>query len=123
MSATVKRGRQLVLAVIIANLVISLGVMSAFVVLRGTDRLHLQLFRLFLTIIIVVFLYRGVPAARALAVILYVIGAITTLSGDDASVMALGALYACMAGVLVFSPSVSMYFRQRAHVLSKSART
>ena len=110
LSMDVDRGRRYVLGCILCMLGTSVGVIVLYMAARGPDRLPIQLVRLGITVLISLFLYRGVPAARVLTVIGTSLGGVLALFSG---LLFLAVPYLGIAAVLVFSPSVSAYFNYR----------
>ena len=102
------------LAVIATLIGTSATIITTFLVLRGSERLPGQLMRLGLTSLICFFLYRGVSGARFLIVIFCGIGAVYAITSGELPLLALGGIYVFAGATLVFSPSVSAYFRFKA---------
>lgn len=120
MESQIAKGRRLVLAVIVASLSISGIVIIVTNMPRGSDELPSQTIRLFLTVVLCIFLYRGSNWARWVAGILLVFGAVTSMilgfgitSSTPAGllIVLMGLVYSASAVVLIFVPSVRAYFR------------
>ncbi|MEZ4222544.1 MAG: hypothetical protein R3B13_16510 [Polyangiaceae bacterium] len=105
------RGRVLVLAVIVALLGTSATIITMFVLSRGTERLAVRLVRFGLSCLLCFFLYRGASGARFLVVAFSGIAAFMSIVAGELPQLALGGIYVFTGATLVFSPSVSAYFR------------
>lgn len=112
-------GRRLVLAIIVASLAISVLVIVAFTVARGTALLPQQIVRFLLTVGLCVFLYRGANWARWVAVILFALGGVMSLVGASAPsstsmsgllLLLMGLVYAASALILLLVPTVRAHF-------------
>jgi len=123
MSSEIGGGRRIVLGVIVATLALSAVAIVAFNVLVGSERLHSQLFRFALTVLLSIFLYRRARWARWVAIALFAIAGVGALLGGvvllrssaaGLLLLATGAIYLASSGLLLFAPSVGSYFAGEA---------
>lgn len=74
------RGRRVVVAIIVSTLTLSASIIIAFLVIRGFERIVQQSVRFGLAVLLSVYLYRGAPAARWIAAVLFLIGGVMALN-------------------------------------------
>ena len=112
-------GQRIVIAVILAIVGLSLLTIVSFTSFRGTERLPQQIVRFLLTIALCYFLYRGANWARWVTVVLCGLGgpaavlsgvALLPLGFPGVLLIAMGLTYIVCAGILLFAPSVRVYF-------------
>ena len=109
MPRSVARGRVLVLVALGAIVGVSLIVIGVFVHHHGTGRLPAQLIRFALTVVLAVFVYRGRPWARWVAVVLIGgAGLILLTHSKSTPVLVMGVVYVVSAGLLVL-PSATAF--------------
>ena len=112
-------GKRLVIRVVVIAMTLSIFTIATFMIAQGATRLSEQLLRLTLTVMLCIYLMRGVPWARWTSAVLFLVGGLLSLGGaarllgnpGNAWLMvSFAATYLYCAGVLIASRSVSAFF-------------
>jgi hypothetical protein len=120
MNEELNRGRKIVVIIIIVTIVTSLLSIILSNIFTGSGKLLQQAIRFIFILVLSYFLFKGVGAARIIAIVLYTIGAIGGILGgislivkSPIGLMVLfpGIVHAICAVVLYFSVSVRQFFR------------
>jgi hypothetical protein len=119
-SKETKRGRIIVMAIMVATIALSLANIALFNAIVGQEKLPEQTVRLGLTVLLMFFLYTGYSFARWIAVVLFGLGGLLAILGGTRLVswtplgflmILLGVVYAASAIALAASSSVKAFLQ------------
>jgi len=124
MEAT-ERGRRLVLVAAAIMILVSAGTILTYNMALGQQQLISQVIRFILTVVLVIYLFKGYAWARWVSVVLLslaslggIVAGISLIPSKPAArlLVAMGVLYLVCLGVLAFSGDVAEYFRQKTEL-------